>query len=291
MATVVSGAPETFACRLCALPAALRADRGDVALYRCRTCGFVSGRPARELGVEHYAGYYHAAVLDAPPPVARYDEWLARAEIEVGRGTLLEVGAGSGAFARAALRRGWQVDATEISRSGLDVLRTTGARVFAGDLTQAGYAAASFDCAVSLEVLEHLPAPGRELLELRRVLRPGGLLLLSTPSFAGLTRRGLGLRWRVIDPEHLGYFTARTLRAALRSAGFARASVSSRGLDVWAWRRPAAGDEIARFDPQAAAATRERVDGSRLLHAAKEGVHGLLGLTGLGDSLLAWAWR
>lgn len=287
----MSDAPGELACRLCARSAPLWADRGDVALYHCRACGFVSGRPARELGAEHYAGYYHAGVLEAVPPVARYAEWLARAEREVGRGRLLEVGAGSGSFARLALQRGWQVDATEVSTSGLDVLRTTGARVFAGELAQARYAEAAFDCAVSLEVLEHVPAPGDELAELRRVLRPGGLLLLSTPSFAGLSRRGLGLRWRVIDPEHLGYFTARTLRAALLSAGFTRAQVRSRGLDVWAWRRPAAGESRPGFDARAAANARERVDASRLLHAAKEGVHGLLGVTGLGDSLLAWARR
>ncbi len=287
----MTAAPATFACRLCATAAPRWADRGDLALYRCAGCGFVSGRPARALGAEHYAGYYHAALLEAPPPVARYDEWLSRAEREVGRGRLLELGAGSGAFARVALRRGWQVDATEVSTSGLDVLRTSGARVFAGDLAQAAYLDEAFDCAVALEVLEHLEQPARTLAELRRVLRPGGLLLLTTPSFAGLSRRGLGLRWRVIDPEHLGYFTVRTLRQALRAAGFAGVRVRSRGLDVWAWRRPAGDEQRARFDPCAAAATRERVDASRVLHAAKESVHGLLGLTGLGDSLLAWARR
>jgi SAM-dependent methyltransferase len=287
----VSAAPDVFPCRLCGHGALRLADRGDVALYRCGACDFVSGRPAREIEArERYAGYYHAAVLGAPPPLARYDEWLARAAREVGVGRLLEVGAGAGGFARQALRRGWQVDATEMAGSALEPLRATGARVFAGDLLEARYPAASFDCAVLLEVLEHLPEPACQLAELARVLRPGGVLLLSTPSFAGLSRRALGLRWRVIDPEHLGYFSVSTLRAALRAAGFARCDVVSRALDVWAWRRPA-GDAPAGFDPQAAAAARERVDASGVLRAAKESVHKLLGWSGLGDSLLAWAWR
>lgn len=288
----MSVAPDVFACRLCRRDALRLADRGDVALYRCRSCAFVSGRPAEEVDPRgRYAGYYHAAVLDAPPPIARYDEWLARAEREVGVGRLLEVGAGGGAFAGTAVRRGWRVDATEMARSALEPLRATGARVFEGDLAEARFAGDAFDCAVALEVLEHLEAPGAQLAELRRVLRPGGLLLLTTPSFAGLSRRALGLRWRVIDPEHLGYFTVATLRAALRSAGFTRSQVVSRGLDVWAWRRAPAGAPAARFDPQAAAAVRARVDASRLLHGAKERAHALLGFTGLGDSLLAWAWR
>lgn len=41
----------------------------------------------------------------------------------VGRGRLLEVGPGSGGFVRVALRRGWQVDATEMSETGVATLR------------------------------------------------------------------------------------------------------------------------------------------------------------------------
>lgn len=281
-----------FACRLCGADATPLADRGDLALFRCGACGFVSGRPARDVATdERYAGYYHEDVLAAPAPEGRYDEWLARAERARGAGRLLEVGAGSGGFVEVARRRGWQVEATEVSRSGLQRLRATGARVFAGDVADAGYADGAFDFVVSLEVIEHVPAPARQLREIARVLRPGGLLLLSTPSFAGLSRRALGLRWRVIDPEHLGYFTPRTLRAALRAAGFTRAHVRSRGLDVSTWRPAAQGQAAARFDPQAAAGMRDRVNASSLLRAARDTANVALGLTGLGDSLLAWARR
>lgn len=282
----------TCTCRLCGERARLLADRGDVSLYRCAGCGFVSGRPAREENAEaRYAGYYHGAVLTAAPPGARYAEWLERAERGRGPGRLLEVGAGSGAFVTAALRRGWQADATEVSRSGLELLRATGARVFAGELADAGYPDAAFDLAVSLEVIEHLPEPGRQLRELHRVLAPGGLLLLSTPSFAGLSRRLLGLRWRVVDPEHLGYFTPRTLRAALHVAGFREVDVYARTLDVSTWRRPGPGAAAARFDPHAAADLRERVEGSPLLRAAKAAVNAVLRATRLGDALFAWARR
>ena len=67
-------------------------------------------------------------------------------------------------------------------------------------------------------------------------LAPGGLLLLTTPNFGGLSRRMFGLRWRAVAGEHLGYFEPRTLAAALRNAGYARADVRSRTLDVSTWR-------------------------------------------------------
>jgi len=277
-------------CRLCGSEALLWGDRGDIALHRCTACGFVSGRPAVVQGAaEYYDTYYsHPA---PPAPEARYEEWLARAEAEVGRGRLLEVGAGSGGLVRVALRRGWSVDATEVSQSALEPLRGTGAAVFAGPVEGAGYSDGRFDLVVSLEVLEHLPTPLAELKQLARVTRAGGLLLLTTPNFAGLSRRWLGLRWRVVDPEHLGYFTARTLFQALRAAGYDRIRVRARSLDVTTWFRRDRGQPTARFDPHASARLRDAVDCSPGLRAVKEIANVALGITGLGDSLLAWARR
>ena len=277
-------------CRICDDKATLWKDRGDLALYRCARCGFVSGEPSHYVQAdERYGGYYRGPVPSAPE--ARYGEWLGRAEAAVGRGRLLEVGAGSGGLVRVALARGWQVDATEISESGLKMLRETGATVFAGDVAAAHYPEGTFDLVVSLEVLEHLPVPVSHLRELWRITRRGGLLLLTTPNFNGLSRWLLGIRWRVIDPEHLGYFTPVTLSRALYQAGYRRVHVRSRSLDVLSWRRgiyPARGDG---FDPQASAQLRDTVETSNLLRIGKTGINLILGIAGVGDSLLVWAQR
>jgi len=279
-----------LACRWCGEPAAPFEARVDLRLCRCHRCGLVSAWPVVSANAERqYADYYHGAILTAPMPEARYEEWLAHAEQFVGTGRLLEVGAGSGGFVRAALRRGWSVDATEISASGLEHLRSTGAQVFAGDLLAAHYSPACFDAVASIEVLEHLPEPGPHLRELARVLRPGGVLLLTTPNFDGLSRRWLGLRWRVVDPEHLSYFTPRALLRALLETGFAHAEVRARTLDVTTWRHPSV--QPARFDPERAAVWRDTVNASGGLRRAKDALNVVLGLTGLGDSLLAWARR
>jgi SAM-dependent methyltransferase len=200
----------------------------------------------------------------------------------------LEVGAGAGGLVRVALERGWTVDATEISTSGVALLRQTSARVFAGDLMSARYEPGTFDLVVCLEVVEHMAEPAAEFHELQRVLRPGGLLLLTTPNFDGLSRRALGLTWRIVDPEHLGYFTPRTLHRALLGAGLAHADVSSRSLDLLAWRRPRR-HPASRFDAAATARMRDGIESSRPLRLAKDAVNLALRVTGLGDSLLAWA--
>jgi SAM-dependent methyltransferase len=277
-------------CRLCRGEARLWADRGDVTLFCCGRCKFVSGEPREELSAgERYQSYYHAPAPAAP--VTRYRQWLEKAEGLVGRGHVLEIGAGSGGFVRAALARGWKVDANEVSDSGLEMLRRTAATVFPGDLAAAHYPDAQFDLVVSLEVIEHLPAPVDHVREMWRVTRPGGLLILTTPSFNGLSRRYLGIRWRVIDPEHLGYFTPSTLLRLLRDVGYKSVRVRSTSLDVLSWRRCGDLARVTRFDPHASARLRETVESSKGLLFAKAMVNAALQVTGLGDSLLAWARR
>lgn len=288
VADAAAEAPVT--CRLCGQRAVAFASREDLSLLHCGDCGFVSGAPSRlQTPADHYSHYYDAEIPGAPD--RRYEEWLGQAEGTLGRGRLLEVGAGSGAFSRAALRRGWTVDATEVSASALRLLRETGATVHEGDVSALRLPAAAFDFVVSLEVVEHLAEPALHLEELARLTRPGGLLLLTTPNFGGLSRRLLGMRWRVIDPEHLGYFTGPTLRWALERAGFSRISLRPRTLDVTTWKSALRGNERSRFDSHFAAAARDRLDGSRVLSAAKDAVNALLRVTSLGDTLLAWAVR
>jgi 2-polyprenyl-3-methyl-5-hydroxy-6-metoxy-1,4-benzoquinol methylase len=235
---------------------------------------------------ERYEGYYRAP--PPPAPEVRYAEWLARAERTVGVGSVIEAGAGSGGFVQAALRRGWHAEASEISKTGLAVLEQTGAVVHRGSIEDAGLAERRFDLGVSLEVLEHLPDPMRHLREFHRLLRPGGLLLLSTPNFDGLSRRLLGLRWRVVAGEHIGYFTPRTLRRSLDAAGFASVELATRGLDITSWRRGTHQRPVT-FDPHRTAELRHRIEGSSSLRFIKDGVNRLLRVSGLGDTLLVWA--
>jgi SAM-dependent methyltransferase len=206
-------------------------------------------------------------------------------------GRLLEVGAGSGGFVQVALGRGWRVQATEVAPGGIERLRALGAQVFEGDVEDAGYAEGRFDLVVSLEVVEHLPRPSTHLESIAHATRGGGLLLLTTPNFAGVASRWLGVRWRAVDSEHLGYFTPRVLAQAARRAGYAGATVRSRSVDVSAWRGRRSPEGVAQFNPAASASLRDAVERRWFLRSAKEAMNRVLGITGLGDTLLLWAER
>ncbi len=96
-----------------------------------------------------------------------------------------------------------------------------------------------FDIVVAGDVIEHLARPVHLLRDIRRVLRPGGELLLSVPNFGhwyprvrvatglfGYDRRG------ILDDTHLRFFTRATLRRTVRAAGFDVLQESATGLPL-----------------------------------------------------------
>jgi SAM-dependent methyltransferase len=88
----------------------------------------------------------------------------------------------------------------------------------------------SFDLVWSSEVIEHVADTARWLSEVRRVLAPGGRLLLTTPSH-GRGRLALGGIARYSEPlgDHLHLYTRRSLRELLREFGFDQVSVRTAG--------------------------------------------------------------
>jgi len=138
------------------------------------------------------------------------------------RGRLIEIGAGGGFFLKAAERAGWSVAGIEISSEGVEFCTTRlGLDVRRESAEDVSFPAASADVAVMFDVIEHLLDPLAALERVRTVLRPGGLLVVSTPNLHALTRLALGSEWAVLSPaEHLYNFTAPSLGRLLTRAGY-----------------------------------------------------------------------
>jgi 2-polyprenyl-6-hydroxyphenyl methylase/3-demethylubiquinone-9 3-methyltransferase len=94
---------------------------------------------------------------------------------------------------------------------------------------------ASFDVVWAGEVLEHVADTSAWLSELRRVLRPGGRLLLSTPAHGRLSVLRLGLSGGAFDAhfdpraDHLRFYTQRTLTSLLEDFGFEDIELTATG--------------------------------------------------------------
>jgi SAM-dependent methyltransferase len=149
----------------------------------------------------------------------RVRQVLARAP---GPGAILDVGCGRGIMLAGFKARGWRVLGTQLSRTAADAARRLrGVEVECAELTELALPPASFDVVTIFHVLEHLADPLAYLRKARELLAPGGLLVLEVPDHSGPGFRALGIRHLCFDhPNHLFFFTSRSLAELLPAAGF-----------------------------------------------------------------------
>ncbi|MGE0557684.1 MAG: class I SAM-dependent methyltransferase, partial [Burkholderiales bacterium] len=102
--------------------------------------------------------------------------------------------------------------------------RDTGLPVRTGLLEDQRFADATFDALTLFEVVEHLRTPLPLLTECRRVLKPGGILLISTGNAASWTAAVMGAGWDYFDMSrdggHISFFNPRSMAALAANAGF-----------------------------------------------------------------------
>jgi SAM-dependent methyltransferase len=139
-----------------------------------------------------------------------------------GAGTrVLEIGPGEGWLTRILAGRGHRVVAVDLARSWLTALPPTLPGRVAAAITGLPFAPGSFDAAVAAEVLEHVPDATSALCELRRVLVPGGKLVLTVPyreTLSFVSCPECGRRFEVNG--HVHTFDEASLAALLAAAGF-----------------------------------------------------------------------
>ncbi len=166
----------------------------------------------------------------APQQRARDLLWAKRLRLVLrfrGSGRLLDVGTGDGHFLEYA-RRHFAAEGTELSRAGVRLALDRQVTVWNGTLEELPLQAGAYDVVTLWHVLEHLPYPAADLARIRRLLAPGGHLVVAVPNEARLLdlqrllrRRHNPFRpCRPGDEIHLTHFTPTTLAALLRRRGF-----------------------------------------------------------------------
>jgi len=139
--------------------------------------------------------------------------------------SLLDVGCGEGFFLFSASEAGYITKGVELSEEAAAYARREfGLDIEAKPFEQLRFPEDYFDVVTLWQVLEHLPHPLAILKEVNKILKPGGLLAVSTPDIEGIPARLLGKRWWNIRKIHINQFTTKTLKAILENAGFKNVS-------------------------------------------------------------------
>jgi SAM-dependent methyltransferase len=158
---------------------------------------------------------------------------LRRLRRDVPHGHVLNAGAGAGSLTASLLGRGYRVTSVDMSEPFLERLRAItaerggdGSEVAWADLTRLPFPDGSFDGVVCGEVLEHIPDDAAAIRELRRVLRPGGVLVATVP--ANPWRYDWFDQW----VGHLRRYTQEGMEGRLRAAGFESMAIEGWGFPV-----------------------------------------------------------
>ncbi len=260
-------------------------------LVRCGSCDlvFTALEPSTEDLLAFYSRYLMVEDI-SPVTLLRYEEVLDSFEPYRKSGRILETGCGSGIFMQRAAMRGWSVHGTEIGAHALIAAQSRGVNMAEGPLNPANYPPGHFDIVCSIEVIEHLREPRTELRNVMAVLRPGGLFYVTTPNFNCLARRVSPSDWNVASyPEHLSYFTPRTLDHMLSSEGLKKRDLTTTGFSVYRWQvrhdRSAVNKSAAQRKEES---IRSALEHKPYLRFAKRVTNGLLNLFKLGDSMKAY---
>ena len=232
--------PTLTACRICGAPSLpLGSVHGDYSnrdyqLRRCTTCRFAFiADPWTDFAQIYDERYYtgHGAdrlvdysfELSSPERSIRRYEWsgiarlVKRLLVDLAGVKWLDFGCGNGGLIRylhehtGATACGFEEGSIAVSarKHGIPILTPE-------ELDRHG---SQFDVVTAIEVIEHTLDPLAELARIRRLLRPGGLLFLTTGNAAPFAAKLS--QWSYVIPEiHVSFFEPSTLGLALSKSGF-----------------------------------------------------------------------
>ena len=137
------------------------------------------------------------------------------------RKKFLDIGCATGLLLNHMKKKGWHCYGVEICRESAEYAITHfSLNVFVGTLEQASFPDSFFHAVHFSHLIEHVPDPIGLLLEVRRILKLEGYMVLTTPNVSGMQARVAGKNWRSAIPDHVYLFSKKTMKSLLRKAGF-----------------------------------------------------------------------
>ena len=241
MSAVPNSAENAFRCVVCGVPTPHRKvwEKQGYPILACERCGLGSTHvgpgfdPARIYGDEYFSGGQADGYADylGSEPVLRREFRRVLEDLRKcgsGGGKLLELGCAYGFFLAEA-RGDYDGLGVEMAPSAVAFARSRGLDVIEGSLREEILVTRGpFDAVAMLDCIEHLEAPDETVALVARGLRPGGHIVITTGDWDSALARVTKANWRLMTPpQHLFFFSRKTLATLLERNGFEVLSVSS----------------------------------------------------------------
>ena len=121
------------------------------------------------------------------------------------KGKILDIGCGTGDFLLAANKAGWQTIGFEPNNKAKKISKQKGIEITEETKILENY---SFDVITMWHVLEHVPDLEEYILELKRLLKPKGTIIIAVPNFKSFDAEFYGRYWAAYDvPRHIWHFS------------------------------------------------------------------------------------
>ncbi|MFH0975754.1 MAG: class I SAM-dependent methyltransferase [Spirochaetota bacterium] len=145
----------------------------------------------------------------------KFEDWLK------GRKNCLDIGCAAGYFVNFMKGRGWDSSGIDVSKDCVAFARKSGMDVRPGDYLKINYSK-KFQLITLWATIEHLHRPDLVLKKIYKDMDANGILCISTCRAGGLNfMRLFGKEWRFYNfPEHIFFFSYRTLKEILENSGF-----------------------------------------------------------------------
>jgi SAM-dependent methyltransferase len=218
-------------CNLCGADKTREYLKGqDFLFVKCRECGLVYQNPQPVISEiqnrynQHYFRYEYEnadnffnlmllGLKDIGYTEKKLKEWKDK--------TFIDIGCATGKLLAYFRDLGWKSQGVEICKESAGYARKKrGVQVFIGTLSQAQFACQSFSLIHFSHLIEHVPDPRALLEEVKRILKPDGRAVITTPNCDGLQAKLFKSNWRSAIADHLFLFSQKTLSRLLSALNF-----------------------------------------------------------------------
>ncbi|MDI6717448.1 MAG: class I SAM-dependent methyltransferase [Patescibacteria group bacterium] len=200
--------------------------------YKCLNCEveFVWPQPTKEeLSKIYQDGYYKSWGVEGNKndevrlmKIATSKKYLKAVKKYKEKGKLLDIGCAFGYLLEAAEESGFDIYGVELSRFSSDFAQKKFvSKIFNGELKEAKFPENNFDVIVMSDLLEHIPKPVEFLIEVKRIIKKDGVIVIITPDTDSFSRKILRPdNWFHYKLEHLFYYNKKSLSNLLNKFDF-----------------------------------------------------------------------